>query len=117
MTDGSSLGPPAGGSGPLRDDEFQLLVEVYDELMALLPAERNCNEFIELGRARFAGPASTRAVLKRYGCGLISTKLLRSAGVLRSTGHFSVAARTEALSAIISAWERRAVRRNSRPGF
>jgi hypothetical protein len=111
----SPPGPPED-SEPLSSEAVQLLVRAYEELMALLPAERNCDEFIELGRASHAGAYSARAVLTRYGTQKILDKIAWSTRTLRATGHFAAASRADALADLIRSWERRAVRRNSRPG-
>lgn len=43
--------------------EIDLLAQAYTLLMAHLPAERNSDEFIELGRAVYAGAPSARNVI------------------------------------------------------
>lgn len=100
----------------MSEADFALLTSVYAALMARLPAQRDCAEFIELGRAVQAGPVSAIAILKRFGLAATVAKLDESVVALRATGHFTQAALTAALSAIVASWDRRTVgRRPSGP--
>lgn len=88
--------------------EVDLLTQAYTLVMAHLPAERNCDEFIELGRAVYAGAPSARNVIRRFGVAAMAEKLRTSAHTLRSTGHFADAGVVEALADAIITWSRRA---------
>lgn len=88
--------------------ELDLLTQVYTLLMAHLPAGRNSDEFIELGRAVHAGATSARSVIRRYGVATMAEKLRLSAQTLRGTGYFADAVQVETLADNMISWSRRA---------
>lgn len=89
--------------------------EAYYALMAALPAERNSDAFIELGRAVHAGPHSAKRIVKRFGVRDVLEKLAQVARTLRGTGHFAEASQAESLAQMIAVWERRVSPRKPPP--
>lgn len=117
MNDAPLPGPAGAGDDedPLSAEDVALLGEAYAALMAALPAERNSDAFIELGRALHGGPHSAKRVVKRFGVREMREKLAQSARTLRYTGHFAEASLADALAQLITAWERRVSPRKPPP--
>lgn len=117
MNDAPLPGPAGAGDDedPLSAEDVALLGEAYSALMAALPAERNADAFIELGRAVHAGPHSAKRIVKRFGVREMREKLGEVARTLRATGHFAEASQADSLAQMIAVWERRVSPRKPPP--
>lgn len=90
---------------PLTEEEAKLLGDAYARLTSLLPAERDADENIELGRAVYAGAANARRVLRRFGYARLRDWLTRLVAELRATGFFEDAAVLRQLAVAMRRWE------------
>lgn len=100
---------------PLTEEEAKLLGDAYARLTSLLPAERDSDENIELGRAVYAGAANAQRVLRRFGYARLRTWLTGLVAELRATGFFEDAAVLRQLAAATRRWEAEVPERRSKP--